>query len=192
MKWKWNEMKRNETQWPNEWIKWMDGMNGWNEWMNEWINEWMNEWNEWMKWMKWHVWSEMNEMNEMNEMKWMKWMTWMKWMNWNEMNEMNEMKMKIKILKNRNEMKMKMKVKWNEMEWNGMDEWMNECAAPQVFTCFLRDRSIAAVSRTFPDLIFQKCSQHPNFLRFWNGNRALATVSCTFFLSHLPKVLRTP
>ena len=42
----------------------------------------------------------------------------------------------------------------------------------------------------FPDLISQKCSEPDSFFHIFSGNRALATVSCTFCRPHPPEVHR--
>ena len=156
---KWNEMKGNEEmKWMNEWM---------NEWMNQWINGSMNEWNEWNEWNQW-----MN--GWMN--KWNEWMN--EWMN-ERMNEwMNARK---------------------RSEW--MNARMNECSfdkgQPPLATTAATLPQKHSVSR--PIVFSSLNSRVPNLLHvqttwWWcgchdvvdmmmwlaNGNRALATVSCTF------------
>ena len=55
-------------------------------------------------------------------------------------------------------------------EWT--DEWLSE-------------------SMNFADPIFQKCSETLRLLTIFLWNRALATVSCTYYRPRLPKVLQT-
>ena len=177
----WNEI--NEWTRLNEWLnertnEWMnEPMNGWmNEWINEPMNEWTNQWmNEWMnertnEWMNERMNKRMNErtnewnwMNKpMNEIEWTN--QWMKLneMKWNERkgklwNEINEwMKGNERI----NEWKKERKKEWRMN--GGMKEW-----------CRWHDDD-------FADLILQECSKRLSFFIFSSGNRALATVPCSF------------